>query len=394
MRTIYFATLCLICCVSAAVYLFFYSTSDSRIHSVTTVGKVDMNTMHLAKIQSSTQSSATLEAVGDVLMHKRVYEKAKTKDGYDFKPFLEKVEPYLQQSDITIANSESIIGGSQIGLSTYPSFNSPYAVGNALKDDGVDVVTMANNHTLDRGIPAIRSAIHHWNQIGMVHIGSYLSNKDREKIRTVSKNGITFSFLAYTYGTNGIPTPKGKDYLVNRINLPQMKKDIQKAKKVSDVVVVFLHFGIQYEREPDKDQKQLVQQLADQGVDIVLACHPHVLQPVQWVKGKGDHRTFVAYSLGNFFTGQDDSLYKEVGGILKLKVVKTTKNDQSTFKVTEPEFMPTWVNPKNYNVVPLYEAGKDGLANEPAVYKEMKKHMQQWMPELKYESTLKSEKNP
>ena len=118
-------------------------------------------------------ASATLSAVGDILIHERVYKDALTEEGYDFNPMLETVKPFMEQADITVANSESIIGGSEIGLSTYPAFNSPYEVGDALKQAGVDVVTLANNHTLDRGVPAIENAVRYWDQIGMVHAGSY-----------------------------------------------------------------------------------------------------------------------------------------------------------------------------------------------------------------------------
>lgn len=329
------------------------------------------------------QKTAALAAVGDVLIHDRVYQKAKTKDRYNFKPMLKAVKPYIQHADLAVANSESIVGGSDIGLSSYPSFNSPYELGDALKDAGFDVVTMANNHTLDRGVPAIKHAIHHWDKIGMVHTGSFLSKKDRNNIRTVTRNDITFSFLAYTYGTNGIRTPKGKEYLVNRMNLPRMKKEIKKAKQKSDVVVVALHFGEEYERKPNKKQKHIVQQLADAGVDIILGSHPHVLQPVKWVEGNGDHQTFVVYSLGNFFTGQDDSLYKELGGILKLKVDKTVIKNKTKIEVKQPRFVFTWLNPKNYHVVPLTNDHHTDLKNESTVYRKISKHMRQKMPALK-----------
>ena len=369
----------LICLLILGGFLFIHYSRDmsGTRHSVKKPPNIKTDTKAAHNLKS-----ATLAAVGDVLIHDRVYNKAKKDNGYNFKPMLEAVKPYIQDADISVANSESIIGGSEIGVSTYPSFNSPFEVGDALKDAGFDVVTMANNHTLDMGIPAIRNAIHHWDKIGMVHTGSFLSEKDRANIRTVTSHDITFSFLAYTYGTNGIATPEGKDYLVNRINLTQMQKDIKNAKGISDVVVVSLHFGTEYERMPNSQQKDLVQKLADQGVDIILGCHPHVLQPVQWVEGKRGNKTFVIYSMGDFFTGQDDDIYKEVGGILKLRVVKTTIDNKVRVEVRDPQFMPTWLNPKNYHVLPLAEAGKYGLTNEPAVYKEMGNHMMRWMPGL------------
>lgn len=320
------------------------------------------------------KTSATLAAVGDVLIHDRVYNAARTKSGYDFKPMFRAVKPIIKSADIAVANSESIIGGSQIGLSTYPCFNSPYEVADAMKDAGFDVVTMANNHTLDRGVTAIENAIHYWDKIGMVHTGSFLSKRDRDTIRIVSRNGVTFAFLAYTYGTNGIPTPKNQDYLVNRIDLPLIQKDVQQARRLSDVVVVCLHFGTEYQREPNAEQKALVRKLADAGVDVILGSHPHVLQPYEWVTGKTGHRTFVIYSLGNFLSGQK-GLYNQIGGILLLKIVKTDDGVKPKIVIEQPRFIPTWVQPKTYRVIPLTEAGRYGLGQAQAVYKETLKHV-------------------
>ncbi|GGE49472.1 hypothetical protein GCM10011391_30360 [Pullulanibacillus camelliae] len=336
---------------------------------------------HDIKPPSAYSSSATLAAVGDVLIHSQVYDQAKTKNGYDFKPMFEKVKPVIQSADIAVANQESMMGGEALGLSTYPAFNSPFEIGDALKDAGFNVVTMANNHTLDHGEKAIKNAIHYWDKIHMVHTGSFLSKKDQNTLCIVKKNNIKFAFLAYTYGTNGIPTPEHKDYLVNRINIPQMKKDIAKAKKSADVIVVALHFGIEYQTMPNTEQKQLVKTLADSGVDIIIGNHPHVLQPVQWVHGKGSHKTFVVYSLGNFISGQDE-LNRQLGGILKVKVTKTVTKDGKTIAVTNPQFTPTWVDQKNYQIIPLLYAQDFGLKNEDQLYKQVTAHMKTWVPSL------------
>src|SRR5690606_12591383 len=158
-------------------------------------------------------ASASIAAVGDVLLHGSIYRDAQRGETFHFDDMFQAVKPYLEKPDITFANQESMIGGKEIGLSTYPTFNSPFEIGDTLKRVGVDVVSMANNHTLDRGEKAILNAIQHWNKIGMLYVGAYASEEDKAKIRTIEKNGITFSFLAYTYGTNGIPVPKDKPYL-------------------------------------------------------------------------------------------------------------------------------------------------------------------------------------
>lgn len=187
------------------------------------------------------------------------------------------VKPYLESTDITFANSESIVGGQGIGLSDYPLFNSPFEVGNTLKDVGIDVVSMANNHTLDRGEVAIINATNHWNNLGITYVGVATSQEEAEQIKTLTANGISFAFLAYTYGTNGLFPPEGKGYLVNYLDEEKLISDIQKAKELADVVVLSLHIGNEYEREISNEQDKIAQLAADYGAHIIFAHHPHVL---------------------------------------------------------------------------------------------------------------------
>ncbi|MBZ5750349.1 MULTISPECIES: CapA family protein [Metabacillus] len=325
-----------------------------------------------------TISTATLSAIGDILIHDRVYNPAHIGNNqYDFIPLLLPVQSYLANADITVANQETMIGGVEIGLSSYPSFNSPYEVGDALKKSGVDIVTLANNHTLDRGEKAIQSAIAHWNELDMPYTGSYLSADDQMNIRTIEKNGIIFSFLAYTYGTNGIPVPEDKRYLVNLIEEEMIEQEILKAKELSDVVVVSLHFGNEYQRLPSDEQKEVAYKTANAGADIIIGHHPHVLQPMEWITKEDGKRTFVAYSLGNFLSGQLGD-YKDLGGIMQIKVEKTVENDETTITLKDPLFIPTYVS-EDYTVYPLNE-----IEGKEEVYKEISRHMNQWVPNLKF----------
>ncbi|TMN22550.1 CapA family protein [Lentibacillus cibarius] len=330
----------------------------------------------------------TLSAVGDILIHDTVYEDGRTANGgYDFKPMLKRVKPYLNDTTITFANQETMIGGEVLGLSSYPTFNSPYAVGDALKDAGVDVVSMANNHTLDGGEEAIMNAIEHWENIDMMYTGAYKDEADREQIRVYkTEEGISVAFLAYTYGTNGIPVPGGKDYLVNLIDKQHMASRIKEAKHQADAVVLSLHYGNEYERMPSKEQQELVQFAADNGVQVVLGHHPHVLQPVDWVEGENGNRTLAIYSLGNFLSGQDE-FYRRIGGIFKFSIDKTMKDEKETIQIKAPKFIPTFVkvhNWANYEVAPMYQLTNDELANAEKHYREIKHHMSQWVPELEF----------
>ncbi|SHG08234.1 CapA family protein [Ornithinibacillus halophilus] len=329
----------------------------------------------------------TFSAIGDILIHGTVYNDARTENGFDFKPMIERVKPYLSDTTISIANQETMIGGEELGLSTYPTFNSPTEVGDALKWAGINVVTLANNHTLDRGEEAIQRAIEHWETIDMMYTGAYKDEMDREQLRVFETDeGISVALLSYTYGTNGIPVPIGKDYLVNLIDQQLIAMEIEEAKEKADVVALSLHFGNEYERLPNQFQKDLVQFASDQGVDVVIGHHPHVLQPIEWVTGENGNKTLVAYSLGNFLSGQD-KFYRQIGGVFKFSVKKTTEGRSESIEVHSPKFLPTYVKNtgrRNFEVIPMYQLTESDLPNASYHYEEIKEHMAQWLPELEF----------
>lgn len=350
---------------------------------------------HVEKVKASREPKEQVEvkqeisitAIGDMLIHSSVYDDAWNDTGYDFTPMLEKVKPFISDATISIANQETMIGGTELGLSTYPAFNSPQEVGDALKWAGVNVVSLANNHTLDRGEEAIQRAIKHWETIDMMYTGSYKSERDREDLRVMeTEEGVSVAFLSYTYGTNGIPVPEGKGYLVNLIDQERIASEIEVAKEKADVVVLSLHFGNEYERMPNQAQKDLVQFVADQGADVVLGHHPHVLQPVDWVIGEDGNRTLVIYSLGNFLSGQDE-FYRQIGGVFKFHVTKTLSDGKTEIEVHSPEFLPTYVKyeqGRGYEVIPMFQLTNQELPNAHNHYEEIKAHMSQWVPELKF----------
>jgi poly-gamma-glutamate synthesis protein (capsule biosynthesis protein) len=330
--------------------------------------------------------TATFAAIGDILIHSSIYKDAKTESGYDFVPMFAKVRSYIESADLALANQETMIGGAEIGLSDYPTFNSPYEVGDALKEIGIDVVSLANNHTLDRGEKAIVNALAHWNKLEIPYVGAYLSEEDRNTPRIVTKNGISFAFLAYTYGTNGIPVPKGKPYLVELIDPDKVKQDIERVRKLADVVVVSVHFGQEYADLPNEAQKRFARGAAEAGADMIIGHHPHVLQPVEWMETGDGRKSFVIYSLGNFIAGQEGER-KRTGGILSLEIVKTSIGGESRIELRNPAFVPTWISMKNwrnYSVVPLWDAPKDQLAKPEAYFETIRAHMSRWMPELAF----------
>lgn len=330
----------------------------------------------------------TLTAVGDILLHKAVYrDAAMGTDSYDFRPMFEQVKPYLEQADITFANSESIIAGKELGISDYPQFGSPVEIGEALKSVGVDIVSMANNHTLDKKEKGVLAAIQNWNSLGVQYTGAYESQADRDRIRVIDANGVKVAFLSYTYGTNGIPVPEGKPYLVSLLDKEVMSKEIRKAKEVADVVVASHHFGVEYQLLPNDEQKDWATFAANEGADIILGHHPHVLQPVDWITRPDGSKAFVIYSLGNFIAAQElQEPYRYIGGILTLEVEKEQLGDQVTIKVQSPSFMPTYIDHKKwgeYKIIPLSHVTEQSLAGINGLRASIEERMKKWVPDMK-----------
>ena len=323
-------------------------------------------------------TSVKLVAIGDILIHQPVYWDAATpQGGYNFSSMFTKVKPFLEEADIAVANQETMIGGAELGLSGYPLFNSPYEIGDALKEAGIDLVTLANNHTLDQGEKGIRNALAYWDRIGMAYTGAFKSNADQENIRTVIKDGIGFSFLSYSYGTNGLPVPEDKEYLINLIDLSLIKQDVEKAKALSDVVVVSMHWGNEYEKEPNQMQLGLAKELSNMGVDIIIGHHPHVLQPMDWIERVDGSRTFVMYSLGNFLSAQD-GLERMTGGIGGIEITKTTSSGKSVISLSNPSFIPTYAynkNKRNFSIIPMVQLNDSYLSNYLSYYESTQDHM-------------------
>jgi poly-gamma-glutamate capsule biosynthesis protein CapA/YwtB (metallophosphatase superfamily) len=345
-----------------------YSSADHQTREVSLNGK-EMTT------------NITLGAIGDILIHDWVYEDAYKQGGYDFKPMFKHIKAELQKPDLLLANQETVLGGVEMGLSSYPTFNSPHEVGDALIDAGVDIVSTANNHSLDKGEKGILNSIAYYEKVGLPYVGFFKSIEDQNKIRVINQKGIKLAFLSYSYGTNGIPVPKGKDYLVNLIDRGKMQAEIHKARKSADVVVMSIHWGNEYQRIPTDDQKNLAQFLVDEGVDIVFGHHPHVLQPMEMLKTKDKRTAYIVYSLGNFISGQMRD-YKDIGGLATIAITKKVSPTGTTLLLANPTFLPTYVSNqhlKQYRVVPLAKASQFGLSNAKIKNAEILDHMTQWL---------------
>jgi poly-gamma-glutamate synthesis protein (capsule biosynthesis protein) len=330
--------------------------------------------------EEEVEVTITVGSIGDVLLHSRVYNLAQTGEGYDFLPMLEKVEPLLQAPDFMMANQESMPGGTEMGLSTYPSFNSPHEIASNLQTVGIDMLIGANNHTIDRGVKAVENALNFYDEIGMDYVGVYRDKADRERDRIVEVNDVTIGVLAYTYGTNGIPIPEGHDDIVALIDRERIEQDVTSLREKVDVVIVHMHWGAEYEREPNEEQLELAQLLSEAGADIVFGHHPHVLQPIDVIKQESGHETTIFYSLGNFLSGQDFN-YTDVGGVATIEVTKKTKGEDVTIEIHSPEIEPTLVVREQdiYKVYPFAEVERTSISGGTA--EETKEHTMKYVTE-------------
>lgn len=313
-------------------------------------------------------TEASLVAVGDIMAHSPQlpgYYDAKT-GKYDFSPWFKQVAPILKQGDWVFGNLETPIAGSDLKYSGYPRFNAPTELAGTLKDAGFQILSTANNHTLDRGFIGLTRTLRNLRTAGLVPVGTNQSKTDAQRLVIEERNGIKLGFLAYTFSTNQIPMPKDHPYAVNMIDMPAISNDIARMRRAgADAVVVSLHFGIEYERMPSSSQRSIARKVIAAGADIVLGSHPHVVQPYETIevpdpeRPGGVRRGFVIYSLGNFISNQKDD-WKDVGVILQLKLTKTLEPDGTSLtEWSDVRTTPTYVltrmigENKHYTVLPL-----------------------------------------
>jgi poly-gamma-glutamate capsule biosynthesis protein CapA/YwtB (metallophosphatase superfamily) len=305
------------------------------------------------------RDSLLIVAAGDIMVHDRQLESAyrRAADSYDFSGWFAPVKPYLQEGDLVVGNLETTLAGKDLYFSGYPAFNSPESLAVALREAGFHLVATANNHCLDRGEKGVLRTMAHLEEAGLDFFGTARSREERERVLVIQKKGFRVAFLAYTYGTNGIPVPAGKEYLVNLLEEERILADLKKARGQADLVVVSLHWGLEYRREPGREQQQLAERLIAGGADLILGCHPHVLQPVEFIRTPAGREGVVAYSLGNLISDQVYP-YTDTGLLLRVEYHKDAKG----IRLGQVTAVPTWVHryyPEgrfSYRVLPVADA--------------------------------------
>ncbi len=245
---------------------------------------------------------ATLLFAGDAMMHQAQLDAARQRDGsYDFSDYFTAIAPQVREADYAVVNLETPLGGAP--YSGYPCFCAPDSYADALADAGFDLFLTANNHMLDRRDSGLRRTVATLDAKGYQHIGTYRDAAQRDSLlpMVTDVNGFKVAFLNYTYGTNGISPTAGA--AVDYIDRDLMRRDIASARQAgAELVCAAVHWGVEYQLLPHASQKSLAAFLMDEGVDMVIGGHPHVIQPLEMRRRDDGRNCLICYSLGNFIS--------------------------------------------------------------------------------------------
>lgn len=310
----------------------------------------------------------TLMALGDNLMHMGIVNTGKQADGsYEYSFLFDGISDYIARADLRVINQETILGGNDLGFSGYPRFNSPTEVGDAIAAAGFNIVLHATNHTADQGINGINNCISFWEQYPDILMAGISGEDSEEQIPLISIGEITFAILNYTYGPNLGTLPS---YLRGHLNMlcnydqktgaidftslnPQVLEDIKAADELADMVLVFPHWGTEYQTSPSSYQRKFALEMAEAGADLIIGTHPHAPQPVEWITTEDGHQTLCYYSLGNYVSTQKQAIcmLEEMAWV--------------TFHVTEEQ---VYIDTENSGALPLVCHYKSGPVRLVGVY--------------------------
>ena len=314
----------------AIAFIFYYkqTSETSSLPEVSDSEQVSSEDVEPEKEPIPEDINIKMSVIGDIMCHDSQYKDAyvKESDSYDFSYVFSDIQKYIQTADIAVGNLETTFAGKERGYSNYPTFNTPEQLAYNLKTLGIDLLSTANNHSLDKGYKGLISTLDFLDDAEIAHTGTYRSEEEQNQISVQNVKGITMAFLSFTYGTNGIPVPSGKDYCVNLIDEDLILKQINLAKEQNpDMICVFMHWGVEYQTKQNKTQENLANFLFKNGVDVILGGHPHVLQPMEKREITLEDGTtkdgFIIYSLGNFISGQN-KLPRQSSAILDLEITK------------------------------------------------------------------------
>jgi poly-gamma-glutamate synthesis protein (capsule biosynthesis protein) len=309
-------------------------------------------------LKAQSNDKISFSVVGDIMNHDLQIKTAYNKecDCWDYKFCFEQVKPYLENSDITIGNLETTLPGNRNEFSGYPQFGAPDELVDALKWSGFDILTLANNHSVDKGLEGIIRTRLIVQKKGIIPLGTYFNKKDQEKnsVFIYNKNNFKIAFINFTYGTNGIPIPNPTK--INEIDLNFLREQIFRAKQNRpDVIILLLHYGTEYKTEPDIYQQYVVKLALIEGVDIVLGGHPHVLQPFETIILKDKYgiekKRLIVWSLGNFVSNQK-RINTDGGMIFQFQLTKSNQK----IDIENIDYIPVFVEfDKKHYILPIHE---------------------------------------
>lgn len=299
----------------------------------------------------------TLTAAGDCLMHNTQIWSGQQKDGsYSFSTFFPRVQKLIEEGDYSSTNFEAPMAGPQRGYSGYPLFNSPDAAADAFKKAGFDLVVTANNHIMDQGLDGALRTMRVLHQAGLDTVGTNASPDDQTWLIKDIK-GVKVGYLAYSFSTNGIAIPAGHSYFFNYLDKDRVLSDIKTVRPQVDVLILVLHWGLEYNPQPTAEQKAMARQFFEAGADAILGSHPHVIQTMETMKIGGQDK-FVIYSMGNFISHQIGQ-ERNSGIVLKLKFTKDLASGKTWLQ--EASYTPTFSHyysdngARKFRVVPVEE---------------------------------------
>ena len=314
----------LVCAIAALVYVLVFTAKDSEVKTI-------------AKKEPQ-KVSVTLKAVGDNLIHSPIFKACRTEDGFDFDGLYTHITPYIEKADIAAINQETIFVDDTQTFTGYPAFGTPTEVGESVANAGFNLITHATNHTYDRGYNAMLHTMNFWKKYEHITVlGIHESPEKQQEITVWEKDGLKIAMLNFTYGLNGYRLPKDKPYLVNLLDRGEGNADLlRRAEECADITVVFVHFGTEYTHKPTAEQKRDVEFFTENGADVIIGGHPHVIQPVTEHISENGNKSVVFYSLGNFLSNQSGT-DKILGGMASVTI---SKENGETF-VESYEMLPT-----------------------------------------------------
>lgn len=309
-------------------------------------------------LTSSAQDTTRLSLLflGDIMQHESqiadAYDEAS--GAYDYIQCFRHVKPYIEAVDVAIGNLEVTLAGRP--YKGYPQFSAPDELLIALKDLGLDAIVTANNHSVDRGRAGVERTIAMLDSFNIPHTGTFRTQeeKDRTHPMILERQGFRLALLNYTYGTNGLPVTKPN--VVNMLDTAAIRKDLISASGMKpDAIIVFTHWGPEYQSLPSRNQKDIAALCFKYGAQLVIGSHPHVVQPMEWRKDKNQ---LLAYSLGNFVSGQRKR-YTDGGAMIRVELEKVTFPDESSHtSIDTAGYILEWVyrtndSRKDYYVLPV-----------------------------------------